>query len=264
MSPTLSALVVAHNEAGRIAACLEKLAFCDEIVVVLDRCTDHTEAIARRFTDRLLPGAWPLEGERRNAGIKACTGDWVLEVDCDEHVPPALAEEIRRVIAASPADYHEIPVDNFIGPRRVRHGWGASFGKAAYPGLFRKGAKRWGRARVHPPLTWTGRDGRPAIKGAMLAQRLDHFVDRDPSDMLRRLDSYTTARALDLMETGRVGGLGNNLRRLFSRTFKCYVMRRGYREGGLGLMIALMAGLYPLIAHLKARHWSQFPPPPQG
>ncbi len=60
-------------------------------------------------------------------------------------------------------------------------------------------------------------------------------------------------RARDLRESGEVGTLTPNLRRLFSRFFKCYVMRKGYREGGHGLLVALFAGLYPLLSHLKAR-----------
>ena len=51
-----------------------------------------------------------------------------------------------------------------------------------------------------------------------------------------------------------MGGLSNDVRRLFSRFFKCYVMRRGYREGGSGFLIALFAGLYPLLSYLKARY----------
>jgi glycosyltransferase involved in cell wall biosynthesis len=246
-APTLSALVVAHNEEKRIAACLERLAFADEIVVVLDKCTDRTREIAADFTGRFVEGSWEREGPRRNAGIAACTGDWVLEVDCDEWVPPELATEVRRVIAETRSDWHEIPVDNYIGSRLVRHGWGASFGKGAYPGLFRRGAKTWGSQRVHPRLEWRGE------KGPMLTNRLRHNVDRNISDMIRRLDSYSTARARDLIETGDIGSLAGNLRRLVSRFFKCYVLRKGYREGGHGLMVAWCAGLFPLFSYLKAK-----------
>ncbi|MBI4183283.1 MAG: glycosyltransferase family 2 protein [Proteobacteria bacterium] len=245
--PVLSALVSAHNEEARLAACLERLAFADEIVVVLDRCTDRSREIAHRFTERIVEGAFEREGERRNAGIDACRGDWILEVDADERVGEGLAREVRAVVRSSPFDWHEIPVDNYIGERLVRHGWGASFGKAAYPGLFRKGVKRWGRERVHPRLTFSGR------KGPRLSAPLQHYVDRDISDMIRRLDSYSTARARDLVESGDIGSLPANLRRLVSRFLKCYVGRKGYREGGYGLLIAVLAGLYPLLSHLKAR-----------
>ena len=243
----LSVVISVHNEEVDLSDCLGRLAFADEIVVLLDKCTDGSEAVARRFTDRVEKGDWTKEGERRNVGIAACSGDWVFEIDADERVPDALAREIRRVVDTTSYDWHEIPVNNYIGGKLVRWGWGASFGKAAYPGLFRHGVKVWGNQRVHPRLSWSGR------RGPMLENRLDHYVDRNVSDMIRRLDSYTTARAMDLRESGEIGSTANNLRRLFSRFFKCYVTRKGYREGGYGLIIALCAGLYPLLSHLKAK-----------
>ncbi len=242
----LSALITAHNEEDRLASCLETLSFADEIVVVCDKCTDGTEEIARRFTDKVFVGAWGLEGERRNTAISYCSGEWVFEIDADEHMTSQLAEEICHTIETTSYDWHEVLVDNYIGGRLVRHGWGASFGKAAYPGLFKKGVKEWGPERLHPSLKWSGQ------KGPMLKGRIKHYVDRNISDMIRRLDSYSTARAKDLRESGKVGSFANNLRRLFSRFFKCYVSRKGYKEGGYGFLIALFAGLYPLLSYLKA------------
>ncbi|MEK9754819.1 MAG: glycosyltransferase family 2 protein [Rhodospirillaceae bacterium] len=243
----ISAVISVKNEERELADCLETLAFADEIVVLLDKCTDGSEEIARRFTDKIQHGDWATEGRRRNAGIAACSGDWVFEIDADERVKPELAREIRDTVNATGADWHEIPVDNYVGSRLVRHGWGASFGKAAYPGLFRKGVKVWGDQRVHPSLKWSGK------KGAMLKGRIEHYVDRDIADMLKRLDSYSTARAKDLVESGDIGSTANNVRRFFSRFLKCYFARKGYREGGYGLAIAICAGLYPLFAHLKAK-----------
>lgn len=243
---TLSALVVARNEESRLAACLERLGFADELVVVLDRSTDRSAEIAQEFGARVIEGGWEREGDRRNLGIAECRSDWIVEVDADEHVSPDLAAEIRRTIEQSKADWHQIPVDNYIGARRVRHGWGASFGKGAYAGLFRPNAKIWGPERVHPKLTLKGE------KGPMLETRLDHYVDRDVTDMIDRLNRYSSARAADLRAAGDPGTLRSNVRRVFSRFFKCYVQRKGYREGGYGLVIALCAGLYPLLSHLKA------------
>ena len=245
----LSAVISVHDEEAQLAECLDGLAFADEIVVLLDKCTDGSGEIAGRFTDRVIDGAWGLEGERRNAGIEACKGQWIFEIDADERVPAELGREIRDLIETTPFSWHEILVDNYIGGTLVRWGWGASYGKAAYPGLFRKGVKTWGAARVHPPLTWAA----GAKKGAQLKHRIRHLIDRDISDMIRRLDSYSTARAKDLKESGDIGTMANNVRRIFSRFFKCYVMRKGYREGGYGFLIALFAGLYPVLSHLKAK-----------
>jgi glycosyltransferase involved in cell wall biosynthesis len=242
----LSVLVVVHNEEDHLEDCLKALAFADERVVVLDRCTDGSKAIAERHAERLLEGGWEREGPRRNAGIDACRGQWIFEVDADERVPEALAREIRAVAETSTFGWHEVPVDNYIGTRLVRWGWGGSFGTTAVPRLFRKGAKVWGMQRVHPSLTWYGK------KGPRLQHALQHYVDRNISEMIGRLDRYTTARARDLRESGRPGSLTSNLRRLVSRFFKCYVGRQGYREGRWGLLIALFAGLYPLLSYLKA------------
>ena len=245
--PRLSALVVARNEEAQLAECLSRLAFADELVVVLDRCEDRSGDIARGFTVRIVEGAWEREGGRRNAGIAACRGAWILEVDADERVSTDLAAEIAAIVAASPADWHLIPVDNYVGDRLVRWGWGASFGRSAYAGLFRRGAKRWGDQRVHPVVALSG------VQGRTLESRLVHHVDRNISDMLHRLDRYTSLRAQDLRESGDIGSFAHNLRRIASRFWKCYVGRRGYREGPWGFLIALCAALYPILSYLKAR-----------
>jgi glycosyltransferase involved in cell wall biosynthesis len=243
----LSALVVVRDEERQLAECLATLGFADEIVVVLDRCRDRSRDIALGFTERLVEGAWEREGPRRHAGIDACRGDWILEIDADERVSPALAAELRRVVGASSAAWHLIPVDNYIGRRLVRWGWGASFGRSAHAALYRKGAKRWGDQRIHPTVSLSGQ------QGATLSSRILHHVDRDISEMLRRLDRYSSARAADLRESGDIGSYGQNLRRIASRFCKCYIGRRGYREGPWGFLIALCAALYPILSYLKAR-----------
>jgi glycosyltransferase involved in cell wall biosynthesis len=247
-APTLSALVVAHDEEAQLDACLATLGFADEIVVVLDRTTDRSAEIARARGAKVIEGAWPIEGDRRNEGIEACAGRWVFEVDADERVPEALGAEARRVAEADgPGDWVLVPVDNHIGERLVRYGWGASFGRGAHAALFRKGAKVWGRERVHPKLAFTGSEG------GRLTTPIVHYVDRDISGLIRKLDSYSTANARDLRESGNIGSFGHNVRRIFSRFYKCYVARKGYREGPYGFLIALLAGMYPILSYLKAR-----------
>jgi glycosyltransferase involved in cell wall biosynthesis len=243
----LSALVVVHNEEAQLHQCLERLRFADEIVVVLDRCTDGSRDIAAGFGATLVEGGWEREGDRRNNGIAQCRGPWVLEVDADERVSAELAAEIRSVSAASSFDWHRIPVDNYVGDHLVRFGWGASFGKGSYVGLFRKGAKIWGQDRVHPKLQLS------LNGGPVLTNRLDQYVDRDLTDMINRLNRYTSARAADLRDSGDIGKFSTNVRRIFTRFYKCYVSRRGYREGGYGFIIALCASLYPILSYLKAR-----------
>ncbi len=244
--PRLSALVVARNEEAQLADCLATLAFADEIVVALDRCTDGSQAIAERAGAKIVAGAWTHEGPRRNAGIAACTGDWILEVDADERVPPELAAEIRAAIPGLGTGHFLVPVDNYVGDRLVRYGWGATFGVSSKASLFSRGSKHWGDGVLHASITLAGARRR-------LGTRLVHHVDRDLADMLGRFVRYTALRAQDLRESGRRESFGRNLRRVFTRFFKCYVQRKGYREGYYGFLIALLAGLYPLVSWLRWR-----------
>lgn len=246
--PRLSALIVARNEQERLPDCLASVAFADEVVVVLDRSTDASAEIARAAGAKVIEGGWELEGERRNTGIEACSGDWILEVDADERVSADLARAIRETIATTSHAWHQVPVDNYVGDRLIRHGWAGSFGTTSVPRLFRRGAKKWRAQRVHPGLDWTGQEGPKITQGALV-----HLVDRDISDMLRRLDKYSSAKAADLIASGKIGSLASNVRRFFSRGFKSYVSRRGYREGGWGVLLALCTGAFPLLSYLKAR-----------
>ena len=246
----ISAVMCVRNEEGQLADCLGGLGFADEIVVVLDRSTDRSKAIAEAFGARIVEGAWEREGERRHAGIDAAKGPWIFEVDADERVTGDLAAEIVLTAQNSHAGRHLIPVDNFIGDHLVRFGWGAAFGKGAYVGLFRKGTKTWGPQRVHPKLVLTGE------AGERLKSPLKHYVDRNISEMIARLDRYSTLRARDLREQWKQTGIdetfGKNISRIFGRFYKCYWRRKGYREGRWGFLIALMAGLYPILSYLKA------------
>jgi glycosyltransferase involved in cell wall biosynthesis len=245
-APMLSALVVARNEEKQLAECLESLRFADEIVVVLDRTSDRSGEIARRFGARVVEGAWPLEGERRSAAVAQCRGQWVIEVDADERATPALAAEIRQAIAAAGDAYFLIPIANHVGGKLIRYGWGAYNGAAMRAALYRPGGKRWGKGRVHPPVSYTGEKRR-------LENPLDHYVDRDLSDMFRRLNSYSDAAALDAIDRNQIPRLVPSLRRIFSRGWKSYVARRGYREGAYGIALALFSALYPIMTYVKAK-----------
>lgn len=247
----VSALVVVHNEEKQLADCLRSVAFADQIVVVLDKCTDGSKLIAQQFNAKIVEGSWEIEGVRRNTGIATCDHEWVFELDADERASPELGQEIHAVLKNPTADYYQIPVDNFIGKRLVRYGWGGSFGKSEYGGLFRRTAKHWGNDRVHPALTWRGQ------KGQRLHHAITHYVDRDLRDTLQRLNRYSDLRAQDLRAQWQIGGkrdsLLYNYRRFVSRFIKCYVVRGGWREGGYGLVLAWCAAMYPLLSYLKAQ-----------
>jgi hypothetical protein len=100
---------------------------------------------------------------------------------------------------------------------------------------------------VHPTVRFIGTGGVPLINP------LRHKVDEDISDMLNRLDRYSRLRAQDLAERSVQQSLWANAFRGVRRFYKCYVSRKGYREGNWGVMIALCAAIYPFLSVLRSR-----------
>jgi glycosyltransferase involved in cell wall biosynthesis len=222
----LSVVLCVHNEERRLGRCLEALGFADEIVLVLDRCTDRTRLIGEAYGAVMIPGVFPLEGPRRAAGQQAASGDWIFELDADEIVDMDLAAEILANLDDEAVAWRKVPVDNYIGERVIKQCWGGE--------------------RVHPTVVFDGAQG-PNLKAA-----IRHQFGEAVSDLFRRLDRYTDLRAQDLREHGGKTGVADNARRGLQRFWKCYVRRGGWREGRWGLLISLMAGLYPLVSALRA------------
>ncbi len=248
--PGLSALVVIRNEEKILADCLSRLSFAGELVVVLDRCTDTSKEIALAHGGTVVEGGWEIEGERRHAGIDACTGPWVLEIDADEWVELALAQEIAAAVRDDTADFYFTPIANHVHGRWIKGGWMAALAPDLRGSLFRKGCKTWGMDRVHPGVNFSGRRG-PDLKAP-----LRHNFAADISTLMGRFNRNTTLRAEDMAAKASslrdVGRTRSMVRKAFSRFWKCYVSRRGMREGGIGFLISLLSAIYPLVAHLKA------------
>lgn len=243
---SLSVLIVARNEELRLPSCLASAKFADEVVVVLDRSSDGSVEIARRAGARIVEGDWPNEGNRRNAAIAACAGDWVLELDADEHISAVLRDEVLKTLARPSCDYYLIPFHNHIGGVWVRWGWGAYNGVAAKAALFRRGNKHWGGGTYHPKITLQGTRG-------WLTGHIDHFVYDDLAAMIARLNRYSSGSAEDAIAQNRIPSGLNTFRRFFSRFWKSYVSRRGYREGWRGVALGLFSALYPVLTYLKIR-----------
>ena len=246
---SLSVLVVVHNEEKQLKECLQTISFADEIVVVLDKCNDKSKEISSKFTKNIYSGKWDIEGERRNFGLKKCTKEWIFEIDADERVPSSLRKEIIKTIKVNKKDWFHIKLNNFVGKNIVSYGWGAYIGKSAYAGLFRNGKKKWGLQRVHPKIILKGE------KGIALRNHLDHYYCQNIDDLFLKLNTYSSLRALDLKDNHSNETLSKNILRLFSRFWKSYFLRKGYKEKNYGVIIAIIAALYPLISYLKFKNY---------
>lgn len=248
MIKKISALIMVHNEENILHSCLEKLDFCNEIIIILDKSTDNSKKICEKFTNQVYPGSWEYEGDRRNFGIEKCSSEWILEIDADEHISKKLSKEILEKINDPNSiftNYH-IKINNYIGKKLVKYGWGGTFGRGGVTCLFKKGVKKWGRQRVHPELTFFDDFG-PDLKNP-----IEHYFIENISDLFKKFDNWTYLKSLDIIDQKKHEYLFKNIRRVFSRFLKNYYKRKGYKEGKLGFLIALLAGLFPLVSYLRA------------
>jgi hypothetical protein len=102
-APRITACIIARDEAEHLGACLESVAFCDEIVLVDSGSTDGTPELALAAGARVVRQDWLGYAAQRNVALEHAAGEWVLEIDADERVSPALRAEIEAFIAAPPA-----------------------------------------------------------------------------------------------------------------------------------------------------------------
>lgn len=188
--PRLSVLVVAKNEARSLADCLASARWADERVVVVDAAShDATCDIARRDAEVVRVRVFDDFASQRNAALAAATGDWVLSIDADERVTPALAAEIRRVISApaSPCRGYRVPIESVILGRR----FGFSGTQHDHPvRLFRRDSGCWS-GLVHETVKLDGEAG--TVRNA-----LGHHTLETAQVFLSKLNHYTTLEAQGL------------------------------------------------------------------
>jgi glycosyltransferase involved in cell wall biosynthesis len=241
-TPRLSVVIVTRNEEERIRACLESVAWADEVIVVDAESEDKTAAIARELTDHVIVRPWPGYAAQKNFGIDAARAAWVLSLDADETVSPALRADIDRVLAADgPADGYAVPRRNVFWGRWVRHG-------GLYPDrqirLFRRGRGRFGARAVHESVGVEGTVGH-------LAGHLEHRSYRDVADFLARADRYSSLAAEDWIAQGRRVHAWDFVFRPLGRFLGMYVVGGGFLDGTRGFLLAALYAYYVLIRCAK-------------
>lgn len=243
----ISAVIVAHNEEKNLPDCLRSLDFVDEIVVVLDKCTDNSKAIALQFNAKIIEGSWKIEGARRNVSLAATSHDWILEIDADERISKKLAAEILATIKTSKPCGYYIPIANYIGKKYVKYGWLRVLCVDKRESLTYKGLKKYDEDKeIHPTFNQD-------FEIKYLQNPILHYVDEDISDLIARFNRYTTWKARDMIAKNKIKNLFRYILSAKIRFFKSYILKQGYREGRLGLLIALLCALYPLVSYIKAK-----------
>lgn len=239
----LTVTVITYNEADHIAAALDSISWADEIIVVDSGSTDRTAEIARARATRVIVRDWPGYSAQKNFAADQASNEWVLSMDADERVTPALAEEIRQVLSREPAarGYRIKRVSHYLG-RWIRttdwsHDWQLR--------LYDRRAGRWNGLRIHESFRLV--QGEPA----KLHGEMEHYAYRDISHHLQKIDSYTTLIAQQWEEEGRRSTPVHIAVHPILAFLRNYVLRAGIRQGAVGLIISLLNSYYVFLKFTK-------------
>jgi glycosyltransferase involved in cell wall biosynthesis len=226
----LSVIIITKNEAGNIGDCLRSVSFASELIVLDSGSTDDTVALAKAAGAQVhTTPDWPGFGPQKNRALNLATGDWVLSLDADERITPALKQQIENAISRDSGPVVAIPrLSSFLG-QYIRHsGWQPDY----VPRLFKRGSATFSNDRVHERLVFGG----VAIK---LTEPMLHYSFRTVDEVLGKLNSYSTARAADLTVQGKRGGLRKALLHGLWTFIRTYFLRAGFLDGRRGFILAV-------------------------
>jgi glycosyltransferase involved in cell wall biosynthesis len=240
----VSVTIITKNEAADIANALDSVGWADERIVVDSCSTDETAAVAARHGARVVSHEWPGYVAQKNYAASLATNDWILSLDADERVSPALAREIQETLADEPrCRGYRMPRVTFHLGRWIRTtDW--------YPDyqlrLYNRSAAQWTGEYVHEGVSVKGRVGR-------LRHELQHFAYRDLAEHMETIDHYTTLAARQMFEQGRRATTIDLALQPAFAFFRNFILKRGFLDGSVGLTISRMNAEYVRLKFRKLR-----------
>jgi glycosyltransferase involved in cell wall biosynthesis len=240
--PKVSVTVITLDEEANLGAALESVRWADDIVVVDAHSQDRTTAIARQFTDRVMSRKWTGYVDQKNYAASIAAHDWILSLDADERVSPALADEIRalRLDAAAPAAFRVPRVTWHLGRWIRSTDW--------YPDhqvrLYDRTRARWTGGTVHEGLQADGPVG--GLRG-----ELEHRPYRDIADHLDTIDRYTSHAARDMYARGRRASVVQLAAHPPLAFLRNYLARGGIRDGATGFVVSVLNAYYVFLKFAK-------------
>jgi glycosyltransferase involved in cell wall biosynthesis len=244
MREKLTVLIPCKNERLNIRPCLESvLPLADEILVADSGSTDGTLDIVRQVGGcRVIEREYIDSGDFKNWSIPQATHGWVLIVDADERVTPALAAEIRATIANPARDGYRIRRRNHMLGHEIKHcGWSTD----DVLRLFRRDLGRYVGGGDHAEIEIsTGKVG-------LLKEKFLHYTYWSIEQYLKKLDRYTMLAATSWHKRGRRASFAGLLLRAPFRFFHAYVIRLGFLDGKAGLVLSMLTGFYSFVKLAK-------------
>lgn len=248
---TVTALILAKNEAEMIANCIETVRWCDEIIVVDTGSQDATAEIATALGARVVSIASPSFATVRTKALKFVKTDWVLYVDADERVTPAAAKEITVYLETAAASALRFRREN------ICYGAHLSFGGWQDDWVVRM-------FRVTQLQSWTGDiHESPVFEGECISLHspLVHLTHRDVVSSLLKSAAWTPMEARLLAEAHTPPVRARTLLRKGVFEFlRRYFLKKGYKDGMVGFIEAMTQAINRVLVYMQVWELQQKPP----
>jgi glycosyltransferase involved in cell wall biosynthesis len=227
----ISAYILAYNEADKIAAAVSSVLWTDEIVVADSGSTDRTAEIAHSLGARIVQIPFHGFGDLRNRAIAECRHEWIFSLDSDERCTPQVRDEILSVLeSTAPHDAYLVPRRNYMMGRWIKgSGWYPNFRQ---PQLFRKGTMRYQNDPVHEGYQLLTEKPLGQLQNAIWQLPFRNF-----EELIKKMNRYSSlgASRLSSKRVSMGGAFGHGIWAFI----KHFVIKRGYRDGWAGFIIAL-------------------------
>lgn len=241
----LSAVVLTKNEQASIGDCLQRLQFCNEIVVIDDNSQDKTIDMVRAHGATVYRQALNNDfSAQRQFGLEKARNPWILFIDADEKVSPALALEIKQVLSQRPSNeaYLLRRRDIWWGTQ-LKHGEVASARSTGLIRLVKKGSGRW-VGKVHETYQTEKSVGR-------LKAFLDHYPHPSVADFLKEINYYSSLRAKELFERGKKTSILEIVGYPLVKFIWNYLVKLGFLDGAAGFTYAFMMSFHSYLVRSK-------------
>lgn len=226
----LTAIIPVFNEEIHIEGVIESVLWADEILIVDSFSTDQTLALARQYPVRIVQSEYEYSASQKNRAIPLATYEWILLVDADERVTPALRDEIEGLLNNAPAyDAYWIRRINHFNGRRIRFsGWRGD----KVIRLFKRDLCRYEDKHVHAEILCSS--GRVS----KLNEALLHFTFRNPEHFMSKQRKYAAWSARDKRNATKRITIFHTLLKPAFRFFKHYILQGGILDGKEGYQIS--------------------------
>ncbi len=251
LKPSLSVVIITLNEERNIEHCLKSLRFSGgvfsslETLIVDAESRDKTAALARKLGAKVILRSWKGFSDQKNWALGRAKGDWILSLDADEELTPALIREIEKEVSQAPKDLDGLWLKRrafFLG-KWIRHcGWWPD----SQLRLIRKGSGRFTQEPVHEGL---------AVKGKTreLSEPMNHYTYDSIRQYLEKMNHYSD---LAIVKLDRKGKKVRHWRFYgtvipFITFFRMYVSRRGFLDGWHGLVVCGLSAFHDFCKYAK-------------